>query len=267
MPFECLNLFNRNHRYRGRTGSLPLLNIGCEIVIGLSLAYPVIKLGKYLIKAAGRELRHVPIFRAAIVAGPLVMHGRDVFYPIQLSDFAPDLDEMTLILVDTGNNRSVSRGSNTATLEQICFSQSAKFHRCDRPPDGPATDLPCAWFLLNHYILLKRDLDNEESWQRYGIHPDSASEKYFLRRVDIVSRIIGSTVKITDKNLIKKMKFKNKPGKVVCTIPGLTAKEKILKAVVVEFDEDIGGYSMDGKYKKGSCLVVPLEKIEKVEGG
>ena len=55
----------------------------------------------------------------------------------------------------------------------------------------------------------------------------------------------------------------------MCTIPDIsmvTSSKKLLRALIVNFGEDVGGSSIDGKYKKGSCLIVPPEKV-KIEGG
>lgn len=53
-----------------------------------------------------------------------------------------------------------------------------------------------------------------------------------------------------------KVKFKNKIGKVVCSIRD---------HYIVNFKEDVKGFSCDGKYKKGSCLVVKRSETEKIK--
>ncbi len=55
------------------------------------------------------------------------------------------------------------------------------------------------------------------------------------------------------------IKFKDKIGTVVC---------RIKDHYIVNFKEDVEGFSCDGKYKKGSCLIISrtdAEHIEKVE--
>lgn len=276
MPFESLYLFNRSTELRtaaarnGRRG--PFLRRGCEIIIGLNQAFPVIKLGIYLISINNREAEHADIFQGVTTGDPISLNGRDMFYPIRLMDYAADLNPSILSIADTENLQRVPRNRVNTVLEHICFEGSAKFHRCDRRTDSePSTR---SWFLPNYYILFKKDREVDRSWVVYRGQTGPGgriTQKYFGRKIEIINKIIGSKVKVTDKGLFKSLKFKNKPGKVVCTIPHAslisTCKESLLKAVIVEFDEDVGGYSMDGKYRKGSCLVVPPGKVEKVKGG
>ncbi len=51
--------------------------------------------------------------------------------------------------------------------------------------------------------------------------------------------------------------FNGKPGKVVCILPQSN--------YIVNFEEDMRGFSCDGKYKKGSCLVLNKTDVEKTE--
>lgn len=277
MPFESLNLFNSSAELRRalpRTGPQgSSLRRGCDILIGLSRAFPVIRLGKYLISIADRALSHTEIFAGVTTGDPVMLHSWDIFYPIRLTECAPNLNTQVLSIVDTNNHSRVPRNRTSNVIEQICFSGNsgnAMLHRCDNRRTESVTDLG-NWFLPNFHILFKKDRSIERSWVRhYGLTVISANiaRKYFERKLGIMNKIIGSRVRITDNKLFKNLKFRNKPGRVVCTIPNIsTCVEGLLKAVIVEFDEDVGGYSMDGKYKKGSCLVVPLEKVEQVKGG
>lgn len=47
--------------------------------------------------------------------------------------------------------------------------------------------------------------------------------------------------------------FEGKTGKAVCTLED---------HYIVNFDEDMKGFSCDGRYKKGSCLVVKKSEVE-----
>lgn len=53
-----------------------------------------------------------------------------------------------------------------------------------------------------------------------------------------------------------KVKFEGKVGEVVCGIKD---------HYIVNFGKDVKGFSCDGKYEKGSCLIVKKSEIEKVK--
>ncbi len=58
-----------------------------------------------------------------------------------------------------------------------------------------------------------------------------------------------------DKLIMKRIKVKGKTGTVVC---------KLRDFYIVNFKEDMKGFSCDGKYRKGSCLIISKSEAKEI---
>ena len=201
-----------------------------------------------------------------------------IFYPIQITGVTPEIDISDLTITDTFKHSTLSKDFTCSAMEQLCSDpESAGFHFHDdfnrdtaasagTGYRGYSVKRGTTWFVLGNNILYTRD---GISWVAF--HPNSStrgSKKYIDRKYRIIREMLGSSVKVTDKKLFNNPEFAHRPGKVICTIPkygSFPSSNELLQAVVVKFNSNIGGCSMDGKFEKGSCLVVPFRKLEKIK--
>ncbi len=252
---------SRDNRYTG------LLERGCPVRIGPNKARPVLKLGKYLISLHNTELDYAIILEGRIHASPITIHNASencLFYPMAFTSYlTTHISSISIMNTEIGERIPVRAIENT--LELLGY-EGSEFH------SGDSSDsIRSLWFVLNKYILFRKDGRSEvdNGWIGCVGQSNITSREYLERKHKIINSIIGSKVRISDNSLFKDLRFKDRIGRVVCTIPStfiLLGSNSTLKTVVVEFGEDVGGHSMDGKFRKGSCLAVPLEKIEGVEG-
>lgn len=274
MPFEYLRFANKNGPDRGEVRKsvfgLPRLRDRDLVVIGVSHVFPVLRLGHFLIKLSiplsrRREIPHMGLFIGESRGGALVIENKEVYYQTRMTDTYSGIDPKLLHIMDTKTRTPISPDKTYEAIERVCYGGGGRLHSCDQRSANNRNH----WFMQSQHILYKKG-QNDYDWMAYSVQIGlSGARKYIDRRNRILNEMIGSRVKITDKSVFSDLRFKNKTGRIMCTIPDIStivSSKKLLRALVVDFGEDVGGHSMDGRCKKGSCLVVPPEKV-RVEGG
>lgn len=275
MPFEYLSFFHENSSLRREAMknifSLPGLRDQDRVMIGVNSTFPVIRIGHYLIKygiSSTLGSAHQGLFIGETRGSAIVIEGKEIFYKVRITDIVSDIDTRHISMMDIKVRSPVARNKVNRYIENMAFGGTPSLHSCDTgtSPIGGGRN---QWFVQPQYILYKIGKDDYDWVIYFEAGPPSKSRRYTDRKNKILNNIIGSRVKIIDKSVFNDLKFKNKAGKIVCTIPDIsvvTSSKKLLRALIVDFGEDVGGYSMDGRYSKGSCLVVSPEKV-RIEGG
>lgn len=275
MPFEYLSFFHENSSLRREAMknilSLAGLRDQDRVMIGVNGMFPVIRIGHFLIKYAIPSTlgsTHQGLFIGETRGNAIVIEGKEVFYKVRITDIVPGVDTRHISIMDVRVRSAIARNKINRSIENMAFGGAASLHSCDTgtSPLGGGRN---QWYVQPQYILYKIGRDDYDWVIYFEAGPPSKSRRYTERKNKILNNIIGSRVKIIDKSVFSDLKFKNKAGKIVCTIPDIsvvTSSRKLLRALIVDFGEDVGGYSMDGKYSKGSCLVVSPEKV-RIEGG
>lgn len=269
LRYVYLELFNRYANVRATyTDCYPTISSGSYVVVGVTTAHPVLRIGHLLIRLRADHNS------ATILTGRT--HGNCIYLGAGLT-VAPVLftnsnlgSSDSIEIYDCKRRSRIPRGNSARTIDALCHYVTSSLHTCDgnllpEPASGRR-----AWFIQVPYILyMKSDRDPHLDWIKCYAFDKMVrkARKYFDRRVTILNHILGSKVKVLGDKTLSDLRFRNKTGKIVCTIPHihlLTRGTGQLKAVIVQFDEDVGGSSIDGKYRKGSCLVVPPGKLDKV---
>ena len=123
------------------------------------------------------------------------------------------------------------------------------------------------WWIEESFILFY-SIGDMGGWKEYSTNADTAFRLSVgglsNRKVAIIQKWINEGTKVKFREEYAPARVAREVARVCCTIPK-SNHGSMADTVCIRFDKDIGGSSLDGRFGKGTCLVVPINQIEEVE--